>query len=93
MNKEDVKVFLNDLYLDADDKELDFIIEEFNSIYSSIQCLEKIDTSDVVGASWPFEQTSTYLREDIVDHTLSNEEALQNADQVQDGYVKYVKVV
>ena len=93
MNREELKILLDDLYLDAESEELDFIVNEFNSIAASLDYFEAITTSDVKSADWPFEVTSTYLRDDVVDHTLENEDALQNAAKTQDGYVKYIKVV
>lgn len=93
MNKDYLRVLLEDLYFDVNDAQLDFIYNEFMGIYSALTYLENVDTSNVEPADWPFKVSTNYLREDEVDHLLSLEETLKNASSTQDEYVKYIKVV
>lgn len=93
MNKDDVKVLLSDLYLDANEEDFEFIYQEFMSIYNCLKYFDDVDTTNVEAINWPFEITSTFLREDEVNHLLTSEEVLKNAADTQDEYVKYIKVV
>lgn len=93
MNKEDIKNLLKDLYFSVNEEQLDFIYEQFMSIYSSITYLKDVDVSGVEPADWPFKVSTTFLREDEVNHLLSNEQVLKNAANAQDAYIKYIKVV
>ena len=93
MEKEQIKVLLDDLYLDASELELDFIQREFKNIARAVDYFSLIDTTNLQPITWPFPVVSTYLRDDVVDHLLTNEETLKNAAATKDGYVKYVKVV
>ena len=93
MSKEELKILLNDLYLNADEEEFEFIYQEFMSIYSCLKYFDDVDTSNVEAINWPFQITNTFLREDEVDHLLTSEEVLKNAADTQGEYVKYIKVV
>lgn len=93
MDNKQVKEYLNTLYVDADAEELDFVTSEVNRALDIIHLLDGIDTTDEKMASWPYEVETEELRDDVVDHLISNEEVLQNAADTKDGYVKYVKVV
>lgn len=93
MDNTEVRGYLNTLFLDAKDEELDFITTEVNQAIEVMNLIDNIDTTNVKMATWGYESETSILRDDIVDHTITNEEALQNASEVQDGYVKYVKVV
>jgi aspartyl/glutamyl-tRNA(Asn/Gln) amidotransferase C subunit len=93
MTKEDIKILLDDLYLEADDEELEFINKEFMNLFKALQYFDAIDTAGVKESSWPFKIMNTYLREDEINHTLDVKDALKNAEVVTNDYVKYVKVV
>ena len=43
--------------------------------------------------TFPFDVSTTYMREDVVEEPLSNEEALKNASDVKDGQIRLPKVV
>lgn len=94
MDRAEVEVYLKDLYFSVDDEEeMNFIIGEFSQIAKAVQHFENVDVENVEPSSWPFMFETDYLREDVVDNTLERDEALKNAADTQDGYVKYVKVV
>lgn len=92
-SKEEIREYLNEIYFDATDEDFLYIEPQFNDVVQSINFFSKIDTTNVEEANWPFDVSTTYLREDEETMTLTNEEALQNAPETQDGYVKYIKVV
>ncbi|WP_423362807.1 Asp-tRNA(Asn)/Glu-tRNA(Gln) amidotransferase subunit GatC [Mycoplasma sp. P36-A1] len=94
MDRAQVEVYLKDLYLSAEsEEEMEFIMAEFTQIAKAVQHFNEIDVTGVEDASWPFLFEGTYLREDVVDNTLTHDDALRNVAKTQDGYVKYVKVV
>lgn len=93
MDNKEVKEYLNTLFVDAENEELDFITAEVNQALSIINLLDDIDTTGVEMATWAYQAEVTELREDVVDHLITKEEVLHNAQETQDGYVKYVKVV
>lgn len=93
MNRNEIKECLTTININIDEQELDDIYEKVNEIDQYLALLNKVNTEYVEGMSFPFALTSNYLREDEVDDMLTQEEALANASEVEDGYVKYVKVV
>jgi aspartyl-tRNA(Asn)/glutamyl-tRNA(Gln) amidotransferase subunit C len=93
MNRNEIKECLTTININIDEQELDDIYEKVNEIDQYLALLNKVNTEYVEGMSFPFALTSNYLREDEVDDMLTQEEALANANEVEDGYVKYVKVV
>ena len=42
---------------------------------------------------YPFETPTSYLREDVVDHVISREDALANAPKVRECHIVVPKVV
>ncbi|MEG0284354.1 MAG: Asp-tRNA(Asn)/Glu-tRNA(Gln) amidotransferase subunit GatC [Erysipelotrichales bacterium] len=93
MTNEEVKGYLNTLYLEADGEDLEYITSEVNRSIEVLNLLDEFDTSNIEPTTWGCYQETDILREDVVDHTISSEDALKNAADTQDGYVKYVKVV
>ncbi len=75
------------------DKEMPALVEEYNIFMSHVKALEAIDTTNVEPLAFPYEIETTYLREDVVDHMISREDALKNAKSVQDYQIKVPKVV
>lgn len=93
MEKNEVNIYLEQLYYSAEGQDLDYITEYINDLLIDAKHLDKIDVSKVAPADWPFSLEITYLREDEVKDELSQAEVLENATQSQDDYVKYIKVV
>lgn len=69
------------------------ILEESETFLLMMEHLERIDTEDVLPMSYPFETPTTWLREDVVSHVISQEEAMLNAPAVDGDYFEVVKVV
>lgn len=93
MEKSKILEYLDEWYYTANEEELVHIIDFVSGVEADLQYFDKIDTTGIEPAHWAFDVEVDYLREDVVNHLLSNEEALANAASTQDGYVKYVKVV
>lgn len=82
------------LLFDMSESEYETLLEEFDivtkqmSIIGSNNEIEKYEPM-----SFPFECTTSYLREDIPEEPLSREEALRNSKRKIGGQIKLPKVV
>ena len=81
------------LMFDLSDEEADDIIQEFHTLESQLKLLEKIDTTGVEEMIYPFEQETTFMREDEVGEMLTQKAALANVSNVKQGHVVVCKVV
>ena len=88
-----LKDLANQLLFDLTELELKQIDDDFNVFIAQVDFLKNINTDKVEEMVYPFENNTTFLREDCVDHILSQQDALSNAKVVDNGYVKVPKVV
>lgn len=94
VNKQVLKESANKLMFTMEESEYDTLLEEFNTLLKQIEIISEIPgVNEVEPMSFPFEVSTSYLREDIVEETLTNEEALKNASDVKDGQIRLPKVV
>ena len=93
MNKEEVKVLANNLMFEVDDKEADDIVSDFELLEKMLNFFEEIDTDDVEEMIYPFEDETSYFREDEVTNVLSQKDALSNAAKVISGHVVVPRVL
>ncbi|MDO4884050.1 MAG: Asp-tRNA(Asn)/Glu-tRNA(Gln) amidotransferase subunit GatC [Rothia sp. (in: high G+C Gram-positive bacteria)] len=70
--------------IEMTDDELAAMAAELDIIVSSVENLSEIVTSDTPATSHPIPLTNVF-REDVVGHTLTQEEALSGAPDAQDG--------
>lgn len=94
ISKEVLKEAANKLLFDMEESEYDTLLEEFNIVLRQMKLLgevEGIEEADPM--TFPFAVATSYLREDEVGETLSQEEALENAHDVVDGQIRLPKVV
>ena len=81
------------IMLDVNDDEVEDLKGEFDVLTQQIQLFDKVDTEGVEPMVHPFEEETSFLREDEVTHVLTQEEALRNAGSVRAGHVHVPKVV
>ena len=94
VNKETLKLSAEKLMFEIDDSQYDTLIKEFNRIVLAMEEIGKLPHIDEVEPMiFPFEVTTTYLREDVPEEPLSREDALKNCQDVKDGQIKLPKVV
>lgn len=94
VTKEVLKKAANNLMFDMSDEQYDTLLEEFDVITKQMELVSRIKGVDeTTPMTFPFDQKSTYLRKDEVKTPLSKQEALKNADDVVDGYIRLPKVV
>ena len=83
----------NDLKFDLSDDEINELKKDFIEVEKQVELFEKIDTMGVEPMVYPFEEATTFLREDIEEDVLSQEDALKNVKDVRMGHVHVPKVV
>lgn len=93
MKKEDIKVLANNLMFDLNDEEVEDISKEFDKLDKMLAFFDEIDTNNVEEMVYPFEDETSFLREDEVSNVLSQDDALKNAAKVISGHVVVPKVV
>lgn len=87
------KKLAHDIMFDISDEEVEELKNEFGKLITQIEGLKEINTDGVEDMVYPFEEETTYLREDVVDAVLSQKDALENAKSVKAGHVHVPKVV
>ena len=94
VNKEVLKVAANKLMFTMEESQYDTLLEEFDTILKQMGIIGKIPGVDEAEPmTFPFDVTTTYLREDKVEQPLDRDEALRNASDVVDGQIRLPKVV
>ena len=93
LDKEYIKKLAHQIMMDVNEQEIEDIQADFAVLLSQIKQLQEIDTEGVEPMVYPFEQEVPYLREDVVEHVISQEDALCNVKEVSLGHVKLPKVV
>jgi len=94
VNKDVLKDAANRLMFDMDEKEYDVLLKEFDIILDQLRLMEKIDGIDkVTPMTFPFDVSTSTLRDDISLPPLERNEALKNAKNVKDDQIKLPKVV
>ncbi|MGO1481147.1 MAG: Asp-tRNA(Asn)/Glu-tRNA(Gln) amidotransferase subunit GatC [Brachybacterium sp.] len=66
------------------DEEIDRFAGEFDSIMDAVASVSEVATEDVPATSHPIAMTNVF-REDVVQNTLTQEQALAGAPEAQDG--------
>jgi aspartyl/glutamyl-tRNA(Asn/Gln) amidotransferase C subunit len=94
ITKETLKIAANKLMFDMSEEEYDVLLEEFETIQAQMSVIATIPgIDDVEPMTFPFEATTSYLREDVPSEPLNRDEALKNAKDVVDGQIRLPKVV
>ncbi|MBR9692123.1 Asp-tRNA(Asn)/Glu-tRNA(Gln) amidotransferase subunit GatC [Candidatus Woesearchaeota archaeon] len=75
----------------TDEEEKKFI-EDLKEILGAFSAIDKVDTKGIEGAFHSVE-IKDRLRDDLVEESLSQEEALENTEHKKDGYFKGPKAV
>lgn len=94
INKDVLKTAANKLMFDMDENHYETLLKEFSTILKQLELMGDIPhIDDVEPMTFPFEVTTSYLREDVVQKPLDRDEALKNASDVVDGQIRLPKVV
>lgn len=94
VDKNVLKEAANKLMFDMDEAQYDTLLEEFDVIVKQMALISDIKGVDEAKPmTFPFDVTTSYLREDIPSEPLPRDEALKNASNVVDGQIRLPKVV
>lgn len=87
------KKLAHDIMFDVNEQEVSELQEEFKVLMDQIDVLDEINTDGVEEMIYPFEAETVFLREDVVDCVISQEDALRNVKSAKAGHVHVPKVV
>lgn len=96
MEKKDAAYFkklAHNLMFELNDQEAQELVEEFETLTKQFALLEAIDTTGVEEMIYPFEEETSFIREDVVSNVISQKEALANAPKAKQGHFVVPKVV
>ena len=84
----------HNLMFDIDEIELKVLEEEYADLLEAIEHMKTIENIDHVKPMvFPYELVTDYLREDVAETPLSQQDALKNATRVEEGQIVIPKVV
>ena len=87
------KSLAKQLRFELTDAEAKNIADEFSVLIHQMNLLNDIDTTQVEPMVYPFEEPTTFMRDDVVDQVLPVQEALRNAPTSKNGFFVTKKVV
>ncbi|MDY2914048.1 MAG: Asp-tRNA(Asn)/Glu-tRNA(Gln) amidotransferase GatCAB subunit C [Candidatus Enteromonas sp.] len=94
MNLEVLQDAANRLLFTMSEQEYKTLLDEFGILTKQMDTIGKIEGLDSYEPmTFPFDCSTSFLREDEPETPLSREEALKNAGSVQDNEIKLPKVV
>jgi len=94
INKTVLKDAANRLFFDMSEEEYDTLLKEFDIIVKQMELIGKIEgLESVEPMTFPFDCTTSYLREDVSTRPLNRDDALKNAHSVKNNQIKLPKVV
>ena len=94
VSKEVLQIAASKMMFEMSDAQYNALIKELNVFLKQVDLIGQIpNIDDAEPMTFPFDVTTTYLREDVVETPLTNEEALKNASDVKDGQIRLPKVV
>lgn len=92
-DREYFKKLAEQLMFRLSDEEADSIVREFSTLESQMALLDDVDTEGVEEMIYPFEDETVFLREDVSNHVITQDEALENVEKKIEGHFVLPKVV
>lgn len=92
-DREYFKKLAHQLMFDLSDEEADSLVSEFGTLEGQMHLLDAVNTDGVEEMVYPFEQETSFLREDEVDDVISQDEAMANVKKKLEGHFVLPKVV
>ena len=94
INKQILKDAAKKMMFDMEEEQYDTLLKEFDLVLEQISILESVPNIDEVEPMvFPYEITTTYLREDVIEEPLTREEALRNTKEVINGQIALPRVI
>jgi aspartyl/glutamyl-tRNA(Asn/Gln) amidotransferase, C subunit len=88
-----LKILALKTMFELSDEEMPAMIEEYEIFMNHVEALETIDTNGVEPLSFPYEYSTTFLREDEVNYIVSTDEILKNAPDQIENQIRLPRVV
>jgi len=79
--------------LDLSDEEKEQLSEQLGDILSYFKKLKEVDTSNIEPTTHAIDGLKNVFRKDVPWESLTNEEALKNAEHKKDGYFKAPRIL
>ena len=92
LDKETIKTLGETMMIKLSDDEVEEILAD-ESFYDLLVFMNDINTEGVEMMHLPFEEETTYLREDVVNHQISRESVMANAPKHNDEFIEVVQVI
>lgn len=84
----------NNLMFDMKEEEYETLDKEFDTLIKQMSLMDDIEgINDVEPMTFPFDCSTSYLREDVEGEMLDSKEVLRNAKEVTANQIKLPKVV
>ena len=94
VSKETLIIATRKLMMEMSDEEYDKLTSDFETITMQMDLIKDIDgVDDVEPMTFPFEVTNDYLRDDVVEETITKEDALKNSKRKKGDYIVLPRVV
>lgn len=87
------KKLAHGLMFDVNEQEIEELRRDFETLEEQLALFNVIDTKDVEPMIYPFEFETSFLRKDVDNHRVTQNEALLNARESVDGLIVVPKVV
>ena len=92
-DREYFKKLAHQLMFYLSDEEADGIVKEFGELETQMSLLDQVNTDDTEEMIYPFEQATTFLRDDVVTNVISQADAMKNVKKNLEGHFVLPKVV
>lgn len=92
-NKEYFQKLADQLMFHLSDEEAEELVKEFGTLEKQFSLMEEIDTDGVEEMIYPFEEPTTYIRKDVADHVITQDDAMANVTKKLEGHFVLPKVV
>lgn len=92
ISKEIVKHVAKLARINLNEEEIEKFTSQLNAILEAFKAIDEVDVSDVEPSFHP-QEIRDIMRDDVVEESLSNEEALSNTEHKEDGYFKGPRVI
>ena len=93
MSKIDFRLLARQLMFDLTAEELSSVENDFELLIQQLALLDAIDTEGVEEMVYPWEEETSFMREDIISDVLCVEAVLANAAKTKDDMIVVPKVV
>jgi len=94
VSKETLIIATRKLMMEMSDEEYDKLTSDFETITMQMDLIKDIEgVDDVEPMTFPFEVTNDFLRDDVIEETITKEDALKNSKRKKGDYIVLPRVV